>query len=364
MLCLIYTFVIVTRIILTNSETENKANIVSFDLYEDRTLYITHYGNKKDLLIDSLGAKLCVKEFCDKLKEDDKAKFNLKFPYDFDEQNKDCIEYASKMVSNNLLSDGDINLTYEEFKLIEASQYIYKRHLDPLNQQTRPDTFKGNNAMLQHIIQSLNNAYLEKSNLTNEILRLPGMSGYKTRHFYNNLCTLQLENRKVQYIEVGSWKGSSSISAMYNNQENVEGTVIDSWALFNPTGAVAKQFKENLNRFKIYNLSIIEADFFTYDLSQLNKKFDIYLYDGPHDEVDHYNAITHMWPHLQNESIIVVDDWNYQDVQSGTYRAFKEINAKIASKFELLETFDGSHTEAGKAVIDFWNGIAVFLLLK
>ena len=71
-----------------------------------------------------------------------------------------------------------------------------------------------------------------------------------------------------------------------------------------------------------------------------------------------------MWPHLQNQSIIVVDDWNYQDVQTGTYRPFKEINAKIVGRFELVETFDGSNTKMSKAVIDFWNGIAVFLLLK
>ena len=51
------------------------------------------------------------------------------------------------------------------------------------------------------------------SKLTNDILLLHGMSGFKTSCFYNNSWSM----RDARYLEIGSWKGSTICSAMFEN---------------------------------------------------------------------------------------------------------------------------------------------------
>ena len=49
------------------------------------------------------------------------------------------------------------------------------------------------------------------SKINEEIIKLEGMTGTKTRHFYNNLLS-SIEN--PVYLEIGTWKGSSLCAAM------------------------------------------------------------------------------------------------------------------------------------------------------
>jgi len=49
------------------------------------------------------------------------------------------------------------------------------------------------------------------------ILQMSGMSGSKTRHFYNNLCSFP----DITYLEIGTWKGSTVCSAICNNISTV-----------------------------------------------------------------------------------------------------------------------------------------------
>ena len=68
--------------------------------------------------------------------------------------------------------------------------------------------------------------------LNEELLQYQGMTGTKTRHFYNNICNLY--GRKgipVKYLEIGTWYGSSSIASMFKN--HVEDSLfIDNWTQF------------------------------------------------------------------------------------------------------------------------------------
>lgn len=61
------------------------------------------------------------------------------------------------------------------------------------------------------------NAENKISKITEEIIKMEGMSGTKTRHFYNNL----LNTEDARYLEIGSWKGSSVCSAMCGNKAKV-----------------------------------------------------------------------------------------------------------------------------------------------
>lgn len=216
------------------------------------------------------------------------------------------------------------------------------------------------NHLVKHVIDSFNNANMFKSKLDNDIMQIEGMSGYKTRHLYNNLCSLKFPDRKTGYLEVGTWKGSSFISAMYNNTGHVHGTVIDNWSEF---GGPRKEFDMNMFKFNINDQTIIEADFFKWDPTGI-PKIDIYLYDGGHTYNEQYNAIIRMWEHLADECIIVVDDWNGQQVRGGTNDALENVKAVILEKFEITYVTDQSHTPMEFARREFWNGIGVFVVKK
>jgi hypothetical protein len=187
----------------------------------------------------------------------------------------------------------------------------------------------------KQIENAFNNAEKGISKLTNEILTMEGATGKKTRHFYNNL----LNTQNASYLEIGTWKGSSVCSAMYENKAKV--ICIDNWSEF---GGPKEEFLNNFNRYKGDNdATFIEADCFKYDVSKL-PKFNIYLFDANHEEESHYKALVHYYDCLDDIFIYIVDDWNFKDVREGTYRSFKKLNLKIIYDREVRLTWDDEHT--------------------
>jgi hypothetical protein len=199
-------------------------------------------------------------------------------------------------------------------------------------------------------------ACVEKANkhdskCTQNILKLNGMSGSMTRHLYNNLLSLKKDdNTPIKYLEIGCWKGSSTLSALHDN--NVLCTVIDNWSEFS---GPKNEFHRNIAPYN--NVQILEQDSFHPDiLHQLqHAPYDIYLYDGGHKIEDHEKAITHLWDALANTCIILVDDWCWEKVQQGTYRGFEKVNANIVYKLEVTNP---------KGSNGFWNGCGIFLVQK
>lgn len=215
--------------------------------------------------------------------------------------------------------------------------------------------------LVQHVIKCLNAANTWNSKLSTEIFSLEGMSGMKTRIFYNELCALAFPDRPTQYLEVGTWKGSTVCSALQYNK-NCHGTVIENWALF---GGPKGEFTENTKKFEIDDrLTIFEEDVFSFDISKIKNKIDIYLYDGDHDEIHQYKGITHMWNALADTAIIIVDDWNAPQVRKGTFDGLRDVGANVIEKFEIMYTMNGAHTPMPIAQREFWNGIGVFIVAK
>jgi hypothetical protein len=187
--------------------------------------------------------------------------------------------------------------------------------------------------------------------LSNEVFSIEGYSGTLTRIFYNNICELKFENRKTEYLEVGVWKGSSFVSSMFEN-EHVHGVAVDNWSEF---GGPRDTFFNTLEKFNIKNYTFVDGDFFN---TTFDKKFDIYMYDGNHDELSHSKAIEHAWPYLADEAIIIVDDWNWECVRNGTYASLPM--EQVVSVHEII--FDVNAT--GFQPDGFWNGIGVFVVKK
>lgn len=206
-----------------------------------------------------------------------------------------------------------------------------------------------------HIENSFTYAENYTSKISDDIIRMEGMTGTKTRHFYNNLISI----KDARYLEIGTWKGSSVCSAMYGNSAKV--TCIDNWSDF---GGPKDEFLINFNKFKGENdANFIENDCFKVDVSSLSK-YNIYMYDGYHASESHYKALSHYCDCLDDVFIYIVDDWNWQDVRDGTTQAIKELGLYVLYEKEIRLTIDNSITPEPQLSQTWWNGIYVAILKK
>ncbi len=212
--------------------------------------------------------------------------------------------------------------------------------------------------LIDHVEFSYDNSKKNISKLNNDILNIEGMSGKKTRHLYNNICNLDNSN----YLEIGTYKGSSFISAIYNN--NVNSLAIDNWSEFDSSKDIF------INNVKNYcpnnNFNFIEKNCFDIVESDIKNYFfdsvDIYLYDGNHDYESHKMAITHFFPFLSKYSIILIDDWrndgNWSRVQKGTYDGLSQVKLKIHKFIEHISFQEVTGSD------EFWNGFGLFVCEK
>lgn len=196
------------------------------------------------------------------------------------------------------------------------------------------------------------NAENNMSKISKEIIAIDGMSGTKTRHFYNNLLNMQ----NARYLEIGTWKGSSVCSAMYNNKAKV--VCIDNWSEF---GGPKEEFVQNFEKFKGENdATFIESDCFSVDISQF-PKFNIFMYDGNHDGENHYKALIHYYNCLDDIFIFIVDDWNCKHIRDATFNSIHKLDLRILFQIENRLNYNNIQTADGNG---WWNGIYVVILQK
>jgi hypothetical protein len=212
--------------------------------------------------------------------------------------------------------------------------------------------------IVSHVEQSILNANINKSKINLDILNIHGMSGEATRHFYNNLASLE----DTRYLEIGTWKGSTICAAMCNNTGVF--TCIDNWSEF---GNFKLDFLQNFNKFKGENIAtFIEDNCFNIDISKIGK-FNIYMYDGNHDYESHYKALQYFYDCLDDTFIYIIDDWNGQHIRDGTNNAITDLNLNILYKNEIFTPFEhiGPLKYNGNCDSRPWaSGCGIFVLKK
>jgi hypothetical protein len=189
-------------------------------------------------------------------------------------------------------------------------------------------------------------------------LDLDGMSGRRYRRFVNELAR-SLDD--ARYLEVGVWAGSTLCSAIAGN--NVVAVGIDNWSKF---GGPRERPQENVAAFARDSASatILEADFHAVDFATLGR-FNVYLYDGPHEERDQYEGLTVALPALDDEFVLIVDDWNWPQVREGTARAIAEFDLDQLFAIEVRTTLDGNHpphSGSDAKLTDWHNGYFLAVL--
>jgi hypothetical protein len=215
-----------------------------------------------------------------------------------------------------------------------------------------------------HVVKSFYLAFNGKSKINadtiegQEILNYKGMSGKKTRHLYNNL----LNTDNVKYLEIGTWYGSSSISGAYKNKIN--SLYIDNWSQFNGDKQI---FVDIIEKYLTKESSggFLESDCWKVNKNKIPKNFNIYLYDGGHEEEDHFQALNYYYDNLDDIFIFIVDDWQWGKVRDGTWRGIEENNLKVRFCHEVFlshEELVNFPNHTGKDT--WWNGVAIFVLEK
>ena len=209
--------------------------------------------------------------------------------------------------------------------------------------------------LITHLKSAFEQAEQGLSKITHDIIAMEGMTGTKTRHFYNNL----LNRTDIRYLEIGTWKGSSVCSAMYGNRATV--TCIDNWSEFEGPKNI---FLGNLHKYTGENTTTyIENDCFAIDVATL-PTYNVFLYDGDHSKNAHYKALTHYYNCLDDIFIYVVDDWNWKDVRDGTMESITDLGLEIIYEKEIRLTSDNSVTPEPLLSTGWWNGIYAAILQK
>ncbi len=188
-----------------------------------------------------------------------------------------------------------------------------------------------------------------ESLITPECLQINGMSGVRYRMFINNLIRLLI---KPRYLEVGTWAGSTACAAMDRNILDL--LCIDNWSLF---GGPKIEFFENVKRFKSNEtrFDFIEEDFRAANLSAF-ERFNVYLFDGPHEERDQYDGLKLYETALENNLIFIVDDWNWDYVRAGTLKAIRDTGLRIDFSIEVRTTLNNEHAAVHGQNGDWHNG--------
>ncbi|MBS3905135.1 MAG: hypothetical protein KGZ39_07405 [Simkania sp.] len=207
--------------------------------------------------------------------------------------------------------------------------------------------------LIDHVIHSIDNAEHGISKLAPTVLAIHGMSSPKVRHLLNNLCSLS----STVYLEIGCWKGSTLVAALYGNQDTViDAIAIENWSEF---GSPRNDCYANMQTFiPSLPLRFFEADCFSIDrASVVRHPINIYFYDGRHEQSDQEQAFTYYDDVLDDVFIAVIDDWNWDNVRIGTDRAFKKLGYEVLYERALF-------TNANGDMNSWWNGIYIAVIKK
>ena len=209
--------------------------------------------------------------------------------------------------------------------------------------------------------ESLEKCSEYNSQLIPLVLDMHGMSGKKYRHFINNVIASIPDAR---YLEVGSWKGSTLCSAIFNN--NVTAYAIDDWST---DGGPKEEFTSNVekcieasNEDLEIDVNFEENDYRKVDYTKIGN-FNVFLYDGLHEEQDQYDGVVLPYETLDDVFILVVDDWNWSGPRDGTMKAIQELNLEVLYSVEIdsSETYNQGISFQGS---DWHNGYFIGVLKK
>lgn len=206
----------------------------------------------------------------------------------------------------------------------------------------------------EHIQQSIDNALIGKSNLTDSELSIRGFSTATMRHLFNNLCSI----KKGNYLEIGLYCGATFCSSFNKDTISVG---IENFSQDFGINTVELELKGNMSKFlpNAKAVKIIDADCFSENAVDHKHKFDIYFFDGEHSEESQAKSLPHFIDKMNDTFAYIVDDTNWSQVSAGTKRGIQSLGDAIEIVYEW--------NLVGSKMNDdpIWhNGVKIFLINK
>jgi hypothetical protein len=211
--------------------------------------------------------------------------------------------------------------------------------------------------MIDSVKAALAMALEHQGKLNESALAMQGLSGKKYRYFINNLIE---KLQSPRYLEVGTWAGSTFCAAIQGN--NVTATAIDNWSQF---GGPVNAFYHNVSQHCSLQtrLTIINQDFRRIDYRSIGK-FNVYLFDGPHEYQDQYDGLAYALDALDTQFVYIVDDWNWDEVRAGTLNAIIDLGLTVMHATEIRSTTNNCTPEVRDHHSDWHNGYYIAVLRK
>ena len=103
-------------------------------------------------------------------------------------------------------------------------------------------------------------------------------------------------------------------------------------------------------------VEIINKNAFDVTEEDIPFKISVFFYDGDHSYEAQKKIIKHYLPMMDETFIMIIDDWNWKQVQEGTIESIKEENLKVMYDHFILTS--------GENPNDYWNGLGIFILEK
>lgn len=204
-----------------------------------------------------------------------------------------------------------------------------------------------------------------RSKLPPSVLALEGYSSPTVRHFLNNLCAFPA----ARYLEVGTWKGSSLMSASYGNPGRF--TAVDNFSHFVQARDEGRQARERLRQVRRRFARWCRVQFHESNcwepslLERLPRGVNVYYYDGGHTYEDQYRAFSHLHPVLAPRYVAVVDDWNRAYVRDATRAALSDLAHEVTWEREMFTRGWFRHQASGEwPPVHWFNGLFVAVVRK
>ena len=188
------------------------------------------------------------------------------------------------------------------------------------------------------------------------LVPVDGMSSPRVCNLLNRLVG-QMDHGQA-YLEVGTWKGLTLLSAARGNAGRVC-VACDKfrlWGRFTGWGRAARNaFFDNLKQFNgpsdatVVFYEMRSEKMFARTLAPYN--VGVYFFDGDHSYDGTFDGIVSAIPFLAPTATILVDDWNDPMIRDATHAALNSADVRTLWSEELAGSRDGT---------GWWNGLGVF----
>lgn len=174
------------------------------------------------------------------------------------------------------------------------------------------------------------------------------MSTPKVKCFLNRL--MQFLPRDESYMEIGIHQGGTLIPALAGHPF-VDAIAVDNWSQFEAmeTGSAKGFFYRNLAKHfsKLPTIRIVDHDVWKFLAApDLKKPLGMVFYDGDHNPNDQRKLFTAIRPHLAQEALLIVDDYDHPPVKEGSELGIKDQPWKSVD-FVYLSGSSGYHNGMG-----------------